>query len=142
MTMTYRHMVGHNSTSARGFVSVWLLYPEEGQLMGRKTEMKHVSFRMPTEVHNDYVMVAESRGVDVSAILNWILIEYRPQALLMYARNAAAMLQARTVGLPQNLSAGPAPPEALRELEELIKLLKGVASKLSAQIGSVAKPAA
>jgi hypothetical protein len=105
--------------------------------MARKTqEMKHVSFRMPAEVHQDYVSVAESRGVDLSAILNWILVEHRPQALLLRAKNEAAMLQATAAGLPPNLSAGPAPQQALKELSDLIRTLQEVASKLEKQVAS------
>ena len=47
--------------------------------VGRKTQdMRHVSFRMPADVHKDYVAVAESRGVDLSAVLNWVVVEDLP----------------------------------------------------------------
>ena len=49
---------------------------------GRKSkEMKHVGFRMPLDVYQDYVMIAESRGVDLSAVFNWTLHEFRPTLL-------------------------------------------------------------
>jgi hypothetical protein len=111
---------------------------------GRKTQlMKQVSFRMPTDVYEDYVTVAESRGVDLSALLNWIVVEYRPMLLLRRAENGAGMLRAAVAGLPQHLSAGLDPQEAVNRLNDLIRLLQQVASKLSEQVGGDgAKPAA
>jgi hypothetical protein len=103
---------------------------------GRKTEMRHVSFRMPTAVHQDYVTVAESRGVDLSALLNWVVVEYRPFLLLKNAENNAALLRAVATGLPQHLSVGADVQEALSRLNELIRLLQEVASKLAQQVGS------
>ncbi len=107
---------------------------------GRKTqEMRHVSFRMPVEVHADYVAVAESRGVDLSAVLNWLLIEHRPLALLLRAKNDALMLQARAATLSLSPGDGLALGETQRELKELIARLQEVATKLSAQtIGKAA----
>lgn len=110
---------------------------------GRKTqEMKHVSFRMPAEVHQDYVTVAESRGVDLSALLNWVVVEYRPMLLIRRAENEAAMLRAVAIGLPQHLSSGPNPSEALGRLNELIRLLQEVATKLASQVTGGGKAAA
>jgi hypothetical protein len=40
-------------------------------------ETRPVSFRMPADVYNDLAAVAEMRGVDLSAMLNWIVAEYR-----------------------------------------------------------------
>src|SRR5258708_6602964 len=45
-------------------------------------ETRPFSFRLPVEVYNDLAAVAESRGVDVSSILNWIITEKRPALLL------------------------------------------------------------
>src|SRR5262245_2049399 len=110
----------------------------EGERMartGRKTkEMKHVSFRMPADVYQDYVTVAESRGVDLSAVLNWVVAEYRPLLLLRLAENGAGMLRAAVVGLPQPAGVGPDAQQALARLNELISQLQEVASKLSAQV--------
>jgi hypothetical protein len=102
---------------------------------GRKTkEMKHVSFRMPPEVYQDYVDVAASRGVDLSALLNWVAVEYRPLLLLRSAENRAGMLRAAVIGLPPGAGAGPDPQQALAQLTGLIHQLQDVASKLSDQI--------
>ena len=111
--------------------------------MGRKTqEMKHVSFRMPADVHADYVAVAESRGVDLSALLNWVTAEFRPVLLLRRAENDAGMLRAVTMGLSPHFSAGLDTEQAVKQLNALIGQLQDVASKLSAQVGSGAKSAA
>jgi hypothetical protein len=103
---------------------------------GRKTaEMRHVSFRMAADVHQDYVAVAEQRGVDLSALLNWVVVEYRPLLLLRRAEHGAAMLRAAVVGLPHGPGAGPDPQEALARVNGLIGQLQDVASKLSRQVG-------
>src|SRR5438552_19157779 len=97
--------------------------------------MKHLSFRVPADVHQDYVAVAESRGVDLSAVLNWLLTEYRPLALLLRAKNDALMLQARVAGLSPGAIDTPAPAETLRELKELIVRLQEVVEKLAKRAG-------
>ncbi len=103
---------------------------------GRKTkEMRHVSFRMSADVHQDYVAVAESRGVDLSALLNWVLVEYHPLLLLRQAEHDAAMIRAAAAGLARNVGPGPDRQEAVAKLYELIRQLQGVASKLSRQTG-------
>src|SRR5438067_1619973 len=79
---------------------------------GKKSlDMKHVSFRMPADVHHEYLAVAQSRGVDLSAVLNWVLIEMLPVLVLRRAEHAAAMLRAVGVNLPQGTGAGPNPQE-------------------------------
>jgi hypothetical protein len=104
---------------------------------GRKTqEMHHVSFRMPADVHRDYVAVAESRGVDLSALLNWVAVEYRPLLLLSRAENEAAMLRAAVVGLPRGAGVGPDPQEALARVSEVIRQLQEVAAKLAMHVGA------
>ena len=111
----------------------------------RKTqEMHHVSFRMPADVYQDYLDMAESRGVDLSAVLNWVVVDYRPMLLLRRAEHGAAMLRAAVAaGLPQTLGAGPDPQDSLRQVNELILMLQDVASKLSQQVGgNGARPAA
>jgi hypothetical protein len=104
--------------------------------LGRKTqEMRHVSFRMPADVHQDYVEIAESRGVDLSSMLNWVVVEYHPMLLLQRAEHRAGMLRAAVVGLTRGPVPGPDPQEALARLNELIRQLQDVASKLSKQVG-------
>src|SRR5438067_7405389 len=103
---------------------------------GRKTqEMRHVSFRMPADAYQDYLTVAESRGVDLSAVLNWVLVDYRPLLLLRHAEHAAAMLRAVAARLPQGVTAGPDSEEALAKVNVLMGQLQDVAAKLSAQVG-------
>lgn len=98
---------------------------------GRKTkEMHHVSFRMPADVYQDYVTVAEARGVDLSALLNWVVVEHRPQLLMRHAEHEMAMLRATTVGLPQTAQS-PDQQEALSGFVELIRQLQEAAAKLS-----------
>ena len=99
---------------------------------GKKSiDMHHVSFRMPAAVHQDYLAVAESRGVDLSAVLNWVLVEYWPTLLLRRAEHGAAMLRAVTTGMP--LHEGPDPQVLSARLNELISQLQGVASRLSGE---------
>jgi hypothetical protein len=103
---------------------------------GLKTQdMRNVSFRMPTDVHQDYVTVAQSRGVDLTALLNWVLIEFWPVLLLRRAEHGAAMLRAVGANLPQTMGAGPNPEETLAKMNEVIGSLQAIAAKLSAQLG-------
>jgi hypothetical protein len=103
---------------------------------GRKTqEMKHVSFRMPARVHEDYVAVAELRGVDLSSLLNWIVVEYWPMLLVKHAQHGGAMLRAAVIGLPPGAAAGPNPQEALERVNDLIRQLQDVVGKLVEQTG-------
>jgi len=112
--------------------------------MTRKNQaLKHVSFRMPADVHQDYVAVAESRGVDLSALLNWVVAEFRPVLLLRRAENEVGMARAVALGLTPHLGSAIDPQEALKRLSELIAQLQDVASKLSVPVGGKgAKPAA
>jgi hypothetical protein len=102
---------------------------------GRKAEMRHVSFNMPVEVHQDYITVAQSRGVDLSAVLNWVLAEFRPTLLMRHAQHMAAMLRASAAGLPQSEVASPDSQEALARAKELMGQLQEMASKLAGQAG-------
>ncbi len=103
---------------------------------GKKTlDMRPVSFRMPADVHQDYVEVAQSRGVDLSALLNWVLVDMWPVLLLRRAEHGAAMLRAIGANLPPVTGAGPDPQETLAKVNELIGQLQGVASRLAVQLG-------
>ena len=100
---------------------------------GRKAEMRHVSFNMPSAVHQDYLTVAQSRGVDLSAVLNWVLAEFRPTLLLRHAQHMAAMLRASAAGLPQSETTSQDSQEALARAKELMGELQEMASKLAGQ---------
>ena|SRR5947209_2515087 len=107
---------------------------------GRRTkDARHVSFRMPSDVYDDYAAVAAMRGVDLSAVLNWVAVEYRPVLLLRRAEHLAAMLRAAAAGLPLKAEAdespGPGPREALGRVKALMDQLQGVAAKLSELVG-------
>src|SRR6266498_3832423 len=103
---------------------------------GRKSEdMRHVSFRMAADVHQDYIEIAQSRGVDLSAVLNWVLIEYWPVLLLRRAEHGAAMLRAIGANLPHPSVAGPDLQQTLAKVNDVIRQLQDVASKLWAHLG-------
>lgn len=109
----------------------------------KSQETRQVSFRTRVDVYEDYLAVAESRGVDLSALLNWVVVDYRPMLLLRYAQNEAGMLRAEVTGLPPRLSAGSDLQDSLDRVKELIGQLQDVATKLSAWVGGgAAKPAA
>jgi hypothetical protein len=97
---------------------------------GRKTEeMRHVSFRMLQAVYDDYVMVAEARGVDLSSVLNWVLVEFLPVLLLRHAEHVAGMLRAATAGPGTADDAEAADAAArvndlIRQLQELTALVR------------------
>jgi hypothetical protein len=100
---------------------------------GRKAEMRHVSFNMPVDVHLDYITVAQSRGVDLSAVLNWVLAEFRPTLLLRHAQHMAAMIRVSAAGLPQSETASLDSQEALARAKEMMAQLQEMASKLAGQ---------
>ena len=45
---------------------------------------------MPRDLFDDLAVIAKWRGVDVSALLNWILAEYRPILLKAATLEACA----------------------------------------------------
>jgi hypothetical protein len=98
---------------------------------GRKTqEMRHVSFRMPADVHRDYVTIAEARGTDLSAVLNWVLVEHRPALLLRHANHKAAMLRAALADPQQGEALASDPAPALDQVNDLIRQLQEVSAQL------------
>jgi hypothetical protein len=101
---------------------------------GRKSkEMKHVGFRMPLDVYQDYVMIAESRGVDLSAVFNWTLHEFRPTLLLKHAQHQTAMLRAAVADPEQNAVEGGDKPDPLAALNDLVRQIQELASILHAR---------
>jgi len=87
----------------------------------KRQEPRSFSFRMPGDVFDDLAAVARARGVDVSAILNWILAEYRPLLLKKKAEHEAAMLEAAASRVWEKMAS---PREALRVLRDLLGKLQ------------------
>jgi hypothetical protein len=109
---------------------------------GKKTkEMRQVSFRMSVDTLDDYISVAKARGVDLSALLNWVLVEYRPLLLLRRAEHDVAMIRAAAAGLAQagSMGVGIDVQGAVSKLNELIHQLHEVSSKLSRQASGEGK---
>jgi len=105
-------------------------------IAGKKTlDMRQISLRMPADVYQEYLAVAQSRGVDLSAVLNWSLVEMLPVLLLRRAEHAAAMLRAVGVNLPQTTGAGPDPQATLDRMNAVIQQLQDVAAKLAREMG-------
>ena len=98
-----------------------------------------VGMKTPPEARSD---VAKSRGVDLIALLNWVMVEYRPLLLLRRAEHGVAMLRAAATELPQRLAAAVDPRESLNKVNELIDQLLEVASKLSKQVDDQPRRAA
>jgi hypothetical protein len=85
---------------------------------------------MPGEVFDDLAAVARSRGVDVSAILNWILAEYRPVLLKKRAEHEKAMLEAVAA---REWEKHESPDDAIRVLRDLLRKLQDEYAELSRQ---------
>lgn len=103
--------------------------------MQKRTEKRQggrsFTFRMPGDVYDDLAAVARSRGVDVSAMLNWILAEYRPALLKKRAEYENAMQEA--IASREWEKTG-SPTEALRTLRELLGKLQDEYTALSKQV--------
>ena len=97
----------------------------------KRQEARSFTFRMPGDVYEDLAAVARSRGVDVSAMLNWILSEYRPALLKKRAEHEKALLEA-TACREWEKKGGPI--EALRALRELLGKLQDEYAALSRQV--------
>lgn len=72
--------------------------------MARKTT--HVSFRLLDSAHRELAHIAEARGVDISALLNWIITGALPELL----RQEAERQQGWQQSLMQTLALEPLPP--------------------------------
>ncbi len=86
---------------------------------------------MPVGVYDDFVSVAETRGVDVSGLLNWMCAEYRPTLLKKKADYEAAMLEAAAASLRENLASPGESRKALGVLRDLLKQLQDMYAALS-----------
>src|SRR5690242_2679060 len=78
---------------------------------GRRGEVRHVSFKMPAATYQIVQAAASERGVDVSAVLNWLIAEQVPLLMRKQAARRSAMALADTEGL------GDAVVELLRRVE-------------------------
>jgi hypothetical protein len=91
---------------------------------------RSVSFRMPFDLYNEFSAVAESRGVDMSGLLNWMCADYRPRLLQSKAEYEARMLEAAAANLRENLAAGGGTDKALGVLRDLLKQLQDIYAEM------------
>jgi len=96
----------------------------------KSQKMRAVSFRMLADVHQDYLMVAQSHGVDMSALLNWVLVEMWPVLLLGQFEYRTTLARALAVNLPPLAAEGTGHPEVAARLNALIGQLQDLARKL------------
>jgi hypothetical protein len=94
----------------------------------KRQEARSFTFRMPGDLFDDLSAVARARGVDVSAMLNWILAEYRPTLLKKKAEHEAAMVEACAARPWTKMSST---DQALTFLRELLRDLQDEYAKLS-----------
>ena len=90
-----------------------------------------VAFRMPLDLYNEFSAVAESRGVDMSGLLNWMCAEYRPTLLKKKAEHDALMLEAAKASLRENLASAGDSRKALGTLRDLLKQMQDLYAQLS-----------
>jgi len=103
---------------------------------GRKTEeMRHVGFRMPVDVHRDYLAVAEARGIDLTALLNWVTAEFRPLLLLKHAEYHAGMLRAAIVDPQQSQVDDANAANAIASVNDLIRQMQELSAVLQRRSG-------
>jgi hypothetical protein len=86
--------------------------------------------RMPGDVYDDLAAVARSRGVDMSAVVNWMLAEYRPTLLKKRAEHEKAMMDAAASREWEKMG----PVEALRVLRDLLRQLQDEYAALSKRV--------
>jgi hypothetical protein len=86
---------------------------------------------MPVTVYNELSAVAEERGVDLSAVLNWICVEQLPHILRKEAERKQALLQATAAKVPNALASEAGTGEALGLVRELLKQMQDVYAGLS-----------
>src|SRR5262245_15647124 len=97
----------------------------------RGTETRPVSFRMPVAVYTELSEIAEGRGVDLSAILNWICVEHLPQLRQKEADRKKALIKAKSSELSEALSLDAAGTgKALDAVRELLKQMQDVYAAL------------
>ena len=92
---------------------------------------RSVSFRMPVQMYNELVTVAEMRGVDLSGMLNWICAEYRPTLLKKQAEYEASMMEAAAASLRESLASDGQTDKALAVLRALLKQMQDLYAALA-----------
>ena len=97
----------------------------------RSTETRPVSFRMPIDVYNELSEIAEGRGVDLSAVLNWICADYLPQLRQKEADRKQALIRAKSQALSDALAADAGTGQALEAVRELLKQMQDVYAALA-----------
>jgi hypothetical protein len=78
--------------------------------------------------------VAAGRGVDLSAVLNWICVEHLPQLLQKEAERKRALLRATLVQLPDTLASEAGSEEALSLVREILRQMQDVYASLSKRV--------
>ena len=114
--------------------SVELLQQKEAEMPKRpvkRQEARSFSFRMPGDMYDDIAAVARSRGVDMSAVLNWILAEYHPTLLKKRTDHEKAMTEAIASREWEKLGS---PSEQLHALRELLGRLQDEYTALSKRV--------
>ncbi len=97
---------------------------------GERQEYRSFSFRMPKDVFDDLAAIARWRGVDVSAMLNGVLAEYRPILLKKKAEQEKAMREAAASREWEGME----PAEAMRFLREMVGKLQDEYTALSKRV--------
>jgi hypothetical protein len=86
---------------------------------------------MPLGLYNEFSAVAESRGVDMSGLLNWMCAEYRPMLLKKKAEHDANMIEAAKASLRENLVSPDGSKQALGTLRDLLKQMQDLYAELA-----------
>ncbi len=97
----------------------------------KRQEARSFTFRLPGDLYDDLAAVARSRGVDVSAMLNWILAEYRPTLLKKRADYEKAMTEAVAA---REWEKKDSPAESLHALRDLLGRLQDEYTALSKRL--------
>jgi hypothetical protein len=96
--------------------------------VGRKAkEMKHVGFRIPLDLYQDYLSFAEARSVDLTALFLLCLNECRPMLLLKHAKHKTAMLNAALADPQQNAPDNEGEQTMIAAATDLIRQMEGLA---------------
>ena len=97
----------------------------------KSSSTRTVAFRMPLDIYTEFSATAESRGVDMSGLLNWICAEYRPALLKEKGEWDTRMLEAAKASLRENLASAGDSRKALGTLRDLLKQMQDLYAQLS-----------